>query len=83
MERKPALQWYSGIEDKTSHEKLLVSSIALKQLKSFLLNDIETLRASTVAVEDFDSPSWALKQAYLNGRIAELNRILELLGFVS
>ena len=80
--RQPAVQWLKGVEDTVEHMKMLRSSLALKQLKSILDESVIELSRQIIA-PDFDSPSWACKQAYLNGQLKQLTDIRDnLLGFL-
>ncbi len=54
----------------------------LRKFHKLLSKRLEDLNSELISEEDLSDPSWAYKQAYLNGRKAELQQILKgLLGF--
>ena len=81
---KPDSRWYKNIDPdkKEAWTSALVSSEPLRRLQQLLKTEFEGLHKRLLS-EDFDSPSWAYKQAYLNGRLSELTRQLDLLEFIS
>lgn len=85
MPRQPSLQWYGEMSektDKTEFTNMLRSSLALKRLRTILDEKVSEASATLVS-EDFDTPSWAFKQAYLNGKIKTLLELRDdLLGFL-
>lgn len=86
MARNLSSAWLANLskdDDQTAVAQSILSSQALKRLRDLLDTKIASLTSKTLKEEDFDSPSWALKQAYLNGQLAALKSINDdLLGFL-
>lgn len=74
--------WFPKGEDKPEFEKMLRSSLALRQLKQ-ILNDLESeFDRKEVKSDIYDSPSWAYKQADNIGYRRMLNQMKGLLSFI-
>jgi hypothetical protein len=81
-----SLKWFKGERDKKAREdfeKILRNDgIVLGRLRDI----IDELRAEVerqeTSIEDFDSPSWALKQASRLGEKRGLNKVRDLLTFL-
>ena len=67
-------------EKKDFFESLTNNRFVLGRLKDILLEDLEALEKQ--GVSDYDSPSWAYKQADLNGQKRQIQRVLDLLSFI-
>lgn len=62
-------------EKKELKRQIDLSQLLLNKLVELVQDDIES--TDKVADEDFDNPSWALKQAYKIGYKKGLTRLLE------
>jgi hypothetical protein len=80
------LPWVRHLKDQSSKDKLEQairgSVTALSRLYDLLGEKIEVSINQETKVEDFDSSSWAYKQAYRNGYRAALKETKELLSFI-
>lgn len=64
---------------KTNAEKEIRNSTFVVGRIKELIAEYETeLRQIETKMDTYDSPSWACKQAHINGRRQELNRFLKL-----
>jgi len=85
MTRNLSTEWYhrcSGDKERTARKSLVESSVpALAVLKGIAEGKREELLK--VRDTDYDTPAWACKQAHWNGRIEELDRLINLLGSVT
>lgn len=74
------LEWFSHLsnpKDKESFKKsLLGSKIVLDRLKEICYNKINS--GEKASVMDYDNPSWAYRQAHLNGYLQAYREISEL-----
>lgn len=57
--------------------QLMSSEVLLKRLEELIEKEINSL--DSITYEDFDSPSWAYKQAYKLGLKEGLNRLKKLI----
>ena len=75
--------WFSHLKDKQSQDSfkqgVLGSRFVLDRLHEIVYNIVKN--EDSPATADYESPSWAYKQAHLNGRKAAFNEILTLLKF--
>lgn len=58
------------------------STTVLYRLRQIVDDEIESLNVSEETEQDFDSPAWAEKQAFRNGKRAGLKRVRKLLAFI-
>lgn len=74
--------WFLGATSKEDREaitsKIVASTGALDILKTVCYNMIK--EADKTSHKDYDSPSWAFKQADQNGYIRALKEIVELIN---
>jgi hypothetical protein len=81
-----SLAWFRGERDKKAKddfEKMLRNDgVVLGRLRD-VINDLRSeIERQETSVEDFDSPSWALKQASRLGEKRGLNKVIDLLTFL-
>lgn len=72
-------EWFKGLSpEETESIKKLVSSnkIMLDKLSEICYNRSQALKS--VRAKDYDTPSWAYKQAHINGQIQELDDLVSL-----
>lgn len=77
--------WVSHLktpEEKEEYARMLQSSIALKHFKTLLLNIEKQAESKELDLAEYDSASWAYKQADRNGQRRLTNRLKELLSFI-
>jgi len=83
MDKLP-LRWVDNLkkpEDRNSFfDTLKNNRFVLKRLKEILEEEMEKLGSFSNA--DYDSPSWAYKQADLIGQKRQLQKVLDLLSFI-
>ena len=76
--------WTKHIKDEEKKEEfrktILASTTMAKRLLEIAQEEYEHLDSQQT---DFDSPSWAAKQAYMLGRKEQIRRLRELLSFVN
>lgn len=82
---RPSLEWTSHIKDpvkKKEFEDLLFNSTTiLNRLSDVLRSKGLSLARVEGNMEEYDNPSWAFKQAHVNGRKQELKTVLQLITF--
>lgn len=74
------VEWFKGLSaDEAEKMKKIVSSnkIMLDKLSEICYNRLQAL--NSITEEDYDSPSWAHKQAHINGYKHALKDLQELL----
>jgi len=80
------LTWTKHLQNEDQKEQfelvLRNSTHVLGRLKAILKEELIALEGKETSIADFDSPSWAFKQAYLNGDRARLKKVLNLLEFI-
>lgn len=64
----------NNLKDKPIHEYSSYEVITI--ITEYLCSVKESVQKSNISDEDFKSPSWALKQAYNNGSIKCIDRLL-------
>lgn len=76
------MKWSDHLKDKAAKQKFeedvhhYLAQPIFTRLRQILNQEKETLTRET----DYDNPSWAHKQAHINGRLDEIDRILLLIG---
>ena len=85
MDKKGILTvWFKGLEekDKTKLEDLLRhNTFLLSRLLSVLDEWEKEIENRETSTSDYDSPSWAYKQAHYNGQKSTLSKIKRLFDF--
>lgn len=80
-----ATLWIKNLpeQEKSEFEKTLRhSGIVLGRLQEIFKERLKELNDQEVSFGAYESPSWAYKQAHLNGAKHELTRLLKLLDFL-
>lgn len=72
----PILAGLKGAERDLMVTQLLASEILLKRIEQVIENEIKSL--DNISYEEFDSPSWAYKQAYKLGLQEGLRKLIKL-----
>tara|TARA_R110000822_G_scaffold44184_2_gene118774 strand:+ start:203 stop:442 length:240 start_codon:yes stop_codon:yes gene_type:complete len=75
--------WCSGLEPdakKQMEDYFRSSPILRERLKHLIKNKLKNRNAKSIALEEFDNPSWAYKQADKNGYERALIEIIELIS---
>lgn len=72
----PILSGLKGSERDLMITQLLASEILLKRIQQVIEEEIKSL--GTITAEEFDSPSWAYKQAYKLGLQEGLRKVVKL-----
>ena len=72
----PILSGLKGSERDLMITQLLSSEILLKRIQQVIEEEIKSL--DNITYEEFDSPSWAYKQAYMLGLQEGLRKIIKL-----
>ena len=75
-------RWLAGLKTEKDREEikeiLKNSTFALDKLSKICYNiRIEKIKTKS---SDFDDPNWALKRAYLDGQISQLDELISLLS---
>lgn len=84
--KRLSLEWFKGIppEKKDGFEELIRNSTtALGQLVHIVDAWEQELDRAALSTEDYDSPSWAAKQAHRNGDRSRLRKLRDLLSFLN
>ncbi len=71
------LQGLRGDDRDKMKNLLLSNTILLDKLKEIMYNMMEGKRGTLLV--DYDTPSWSHKQAHLNGELAALQKVIELI----
>lgn len=81
-----SLKWFKGERDKKvrdTFEKMLRNDgVVLGRLRDVIDELRSEIERQETSIEDFDSPSWALKQASRLGEKRGLNKVRDLLTFL-
>ena len=72
----PILSGLKGSERDLMIAQLLASETLLKRIQQVVEEEIKSL--GTITAEEFDSPSWAYKQAYKLGLQEGLRKVVKL-----
>ena len=75
--------WVSELETKEAKDAYLayVANLPeIKKLKEYLEERMQLTRTERLSKLTYDKPSWAYRQAELNGKEIELLRLIELLN---
>lgn len=87
MGKKLSVDWTKHCKDaeaKANFEQLVRNSTqVLSRLQSIIKERQTNLSSEENSSTDFDSPSWAYKQAFRNGKRATLNDLDQLLSFLT
>lgn len=78
-------KWTKHLPNEADREQLkktiLGSRTALDRLKQLLSEELDSLENQELSSTDYDSPSWAFKQAHRNGERTFAKKVFELLTF--
>lgn len=87
MSKRLPLVWTKHLKtakEKENFESLLRNSTqVLTRLKQILEEKESDLVSAQTRLEDYDTPSWAFKEAHRHGRQAELKALKELIDFIN
>lgn len=82
MSKNIPLVWVSHLKtpkDKEEFKQACVSSIALRRLADIIRQKLEAIESGET---NYDTASWAYRQAHYNGKREALKEIDQLLSFV-
>lgn len=81
-----AAPWVRHLKDPESRLKfeqtVRASFTALSRLYDLLEEEEKAILSQETSIDDFANADWAFKQAYRNGRKAQIKELKQLLGFV-
>jgi hypothetical protein len=82
--RRLSLEWFKDIptERKEEFERALRSSTTIVSQLLHLLDTWELDLNAQETIVDYDTPSWAAKQAHRNGDRARIRKLRDLLSFL-
>lgn len=89
MAKRPAgmsLEWTTGMTpaEKDAFEKLLRSSPRIvSRLKQICEQWEQAILSQQCKPDSYDTPSWAYKQAHLNGELSRIRKFKDLLSFLN
>lgn len=78
---KIAVKWFKhlkGNDQKDFEVTLRNSTLVLGRLREILQEDLRGLEKVEMSESSYENPSWAYNQAHINGRKAELTKLLQL-----
>lgn len=82
-----SIKWTKHLKDEGQKQKLLgalkVSQVGFQRLQELIAERNREIEATALKTTDFDSPSWAYKQAFRLGQQAALKEIADLIDFTS
>lgn len=82
---KVATRWTSGLSDQQKErflQALRNDTLVLGRLKEILSEDLLMLHKKESKIDSYESPSWAYRQAHINGAKQTTSALLELLSFL-
>lgn len=85
MKRGIAIDWIKNLPEKEREEfetTLRHSTTVLTRLQEIVTEKIEAIEREENSTVVYESPSWAYKQAHLNGERSGLTKIKNLLSFL-
>jgi hypothetical protein len=86
MAKSLPVVWTKHIQDpekkKNFEQSVRASTTALGRLLEIIEDEERVLESSSFSLKDFDTPSWAYKQAYINGEKSRLKKLKELIDFI-
>lgn len=80
-----SLEWTKNLKGKEKEDTeatIRNSRVVLGRLKEIIEERNTALQKNEVSPSSFDSPNWALNQAYINGQRYALQDLLKLLSFL-
>lgn len=83
--RQLSVEWFKGVPTErreTFEQAIRNSTTALGRLYDLLDEWEKDLDRSETTITDFDSPNWALRQAYRNGDRSRIRKLRDLLSFL-
>jgi len=84
--RAIATKWTKHLKDtqkkKDFEQALRHDTLVLGRLLELLREDLQSLENKETSSEAYECPSWAYKQADLNGAKRELKKIISLIDFI-
>jgi hypothetical protein len=85
MTRLPYDIWSRHLPDdrrKNFEDLVKNSTTVLERLRQLIDEELNALDGKEETESDFDSPAWAQKQAFRNGKRTGLKRVRQLLSFI-
>lgn len=83
---QPSTRWTQRLKTQDQKEKFLQAlkndTLVLGRLREIIEEDIAALSRREVRMDSYDSPSWAFRQAHLNGVKQTLHGLRDLLSFL-
>ena len=82
---KIPVEWIKHLppQEKDNFETTLRNStIVLDRLREILFEHLRSIETKEYSETSYENPSWACKQAFLNGRKAELTKLIKLTDFI-
>jgi len=87
MSSNLSLDWVKHLPDdesKKDFEQLVRNTTqVLSRLRSIIEEKEKLLSQSELSMSDFDTPNWAYKQSFRNGKLASLKDIKNLTDFIA
>ena len=80
-EKKFQLKWFKGLDEKQAKQLrdiLTHNTIFFDRFMEILNEFEEELEGREYSLEDYTDPSWAYKQAHINGQKALINKVKRL-----
>jgi hypothetical protein len=85
-DRQPSTRWTQQLKTTDEKERFLQAlkndTLVLGRLRDIIEEDIAALSRREVRLDSYDSPSWAYRQAHLNGVSQSLQGLRDLLSFL-
>lgn len=82
-QKKFQLKWFNGLDDKQAQQLkdiLNHNTIFFDRFLEILDEFERELEGREYSLEDYENPSWAYKQAHINGQKTLIHKIKRLLG---
>jgi hypothetical protein len=80
------MEWFTGLDPKNREgfeQALRNAPIVIRQLLALLDRWESDLDTQESKISDYDTPSWAMKQAHRNGDRSRIRKLRDLLGFLT
>ena len=82
---KIPLEWLKTAKGKDAEQleiTLRNATIALGEVRRILKERLRDLETKEMSESEYENPSWAYKQAHINGGKSELTRLIKLTDFI-
>lgn len=83
--RNLSVEWFYGVEEKDRPDveaAIRNSAVLLRQLNLIVERWDTEINSQEVKISDYDTPSWAARQAHRNGEKSRIRKLRDLISFI-